>query len=201
MPLGNEFNLTRLFSLWRLNRKGVLWRHDIDNHLEHAVRMASMELAAGIHAIYYLHAETPEYDRTSERFHEVIEHVLTCGHEVGTHVDLKVPRHETISDEWLIEACEKQVETLAAWPVGRRISFHRPPQDVVWRHIPGFEHALSPFWRNRYSSDSRYRFRTNPEDLLRGSGHVQINLHPCWWFLDPEEAERLRDQHVMAAEH
>lgn len=199
LALDNGFSLGRLFILWSYNREGVMWRHDIDNHLHYARRMARLEERIGVQATYFLHAETPEYDATSGDFHDLIEELLERGHQLGTHVDLARPRDARVTDEELVSACEKQSATLSRWPVGKRVSLHRPPHDTVWRDIPGFEHALSPFWQGRYSADSRYRFRTAPEPLLRSEQRVQINLHPCWWFMEPSQAAALSIEHEREA--
>jgi len=195
----NQFSTERLFDLWSLDRPGVMWRHDVDNHLSLARQMARMEWWAGIKAVYYVHADTAQYAEQGDAFAETVEVILKCGHQLGTHVDLGLPRDAVVSDEALRLACLAQAKTLERWPVGDRVSLHRPPENTVWRNIPGFDHALSMRWFARYSSDSRGRFRTDPEILLRDCpGEVQINLHPCWWLLPADEAAVLREEHEAA---
>lgn len=191
--ISQEFSLERLTSLWALDRPGVFWRHDVDHVLVCAVLMATWEQEFGIRATYYLRTE--EYDCESRAFRWAVEQILACGHELGTHVDPGVPREAVVSDERLVVACESQASKLARWPVGNRISLHRPGPDLLWREIEGYEHALGPQWQGRYVSDSRNRFRSDPEALLRATEPIQVNLHPCWWFLSTPEAKRLREQH------
>lgn len=195
------FTLARLFDLWALDRPGVLWRHDVDNHLALARKMAVLERNIGIKATYYVHADTSQYVEQGDAFAKTVEAILKCGHDLGTHVDLGLPRDAEISDEQLRTACLIQSETLSRWPVGNRVSLHRPPEQTVWRNIRGFDHALGMTWCARYASDSRGRFRTSPEWLLHHyTDEVQINLHPCWWLLPPAKANALRREHEAVAE-
>lgn len=196
---GVDFTLDRLEWLWELDHERVLWRHDVDHFLNYAVMMAELEYTHGIRSVYYLRAYASGYDILGGVFRRTVERILACGHQVGAHVDLRLPRDAKVSDDQLVTACTEQAATLADWPVEDRVSLHRPPEDTVWRDIPGYDHALAACWRGLYSSDSRQRFRRRPEYLLLSKARAQINLHPCWWFLPPAEAEKLRRRHEERA--
>lgn len=198
--ISQEFSLERLTALWALDRPGVFWRHDVDHDLACAVQMARREQRAGITATYYLRTEAPDYDCGGREFERAVEQLLACGHRLGTHVELGLPREARVEDFLLEIACENQTAKLARWPVERRVSLHRPGPDLLWREIEGYQHALDPSWRGRYVSDSRRRFRHFPEAVLRSPGAIQINLHPCWWFLSRAEARRLEAQHEALAD-
>lgn len=197
--ISQEFSLARLTALWALDHPGVFWRHDVDHDLACAVQMARWEQEFGIRATYYLRTEAPEYDCEGREFEVAVARILACGHRLGVHVELCVSREALVDDFRIEVACEAQAAKLARWPVVRRVSLHRPGPDLLWRSIRGFEHALAPRWRDRYVSDSRNRFRSSPEALLRSGDAVQVNLHPEWWFLPAAAASRLREQHERAA--
>lgn len=198
--ISQEFSLERLTALWALDHPSVFWRHDVDHDLACAVRMARWEQEFGITAIYYLRTEASEYDCDSREFEQAVEQLLACGHRLGTHVEFGLPREAQVEDELLGAACEMQAAKLARWPVGKRVSLHRPGPALLWREIEGYQHALAPAWRGRYVSDSRRRFRSSPEAPLRSPCAIQINLHPCWWFLSRAEASRLEAEHRRLAD-
>jgi hypothetical protein len=61
------------------------------------------------------------------------------------------------------------------------LSFHCPPDCLLWRDIPGFESAYAPEWQGHYFADSRGAFLYgDPEDS--DVRPLQINLHPEHWF-------------------
>jgi hypothetical protein len=194
------FSLERLRGLWQFDRPGIFWRHDIDHDLGCALAMAIREHDAGISATYYLRADNEAYDCRSSEFNITAHAIIELGHTLGAHVDLGLPRSATVSDDHVISACVETCLSLTHLPIERRVSFHKPPEEVLWREVQGFEHALGPRWLDRYVSDSRRRFRQSPEVLLStDDGPVQVNLHPLWWFMDPHQAEIIRLEHEVAA--
>jgi hypothetical protein len=193
------FSLDRLRALWRLDRPDVFWRHDIDHDLGCAMAMAIREHDAGISATYYLRSDNETYDYRSSEFNITAHAIIELGHTLGAHVDLGLPRAAVPSDDCVLSACEASCAALAHLPVARRISMHKPPEALIWREIPGFDHALGAEWLGRYVSDSRMRFRQSPEVLLASGAPAQVNLHPIWWFAPAVVAERLRLEHEVAA--
>jgi len=188
----------------RLHQADNIWhRHDCDYDLDAAVWMAEVEADAGIVSTYYFLASTVHYDISWGPARRAAEKVVALGHSVGTHVDLALPRDEIVPDNLLVAACEVQTHRLrsSGLPVERRISFHEPVDDVMWRDIPSFDSAQGSSWVGRYCADSRGAFRYDqPEDMLAalaGTGHtLQLNLHAEWWAWPPEIVEARREEEM-----
>jgi len=182
-----------------MNRPGVVWRHDVDYDPVCALKMAEEEAVHGITATYYVLPRSEDYNAFAPRAAGCFHAILDLGHRIGVHVDLHAARDAKFTDMQLHEACARDWKLLrSGFPCRFDVSFHQPPHDVLWRDIPGFEHAMSPGWDGLYVSDSRgvYRHGT-PESLLATQGPVQINLHPEWHYLPAAEALALRKQEAL----
>ena len=189
-----DFGLDQLRGLFALDHPGVWWRHDVDHDLGCALRMAELEVEYGIRATYYLRPGGPDYGLAE--LTETAGRLVRLGHRIGTHVEFGLGRRAAMTDAFLVEACERQRLPGAE----HRVSLHRPPESALWREIPGFVHTLGPEWKGRYVSDSRCRFRRSPEEALKMGGRLQINLHPCWWFLPAAQRLALRLEHEHRAD-
>lgn len=171
-------NLDRLTSLLAL--PDVTWRHDVDANLQAAVRMAELEARLGVRATFYIMSQSPYYNPWSWEGHEALRQINRCGHRIGLHLDLDLARAAPIRP-WQIAAMADEERCRLAGRVSRALSFHCPPDSLLWVEVPGFESAYAPRWRDHYLSDSRGRFTLgDPEDHLERP--LQINLHPEHWF-------------------
>ncbi len=190
-----DFSLQRLTNLFHCSQAGdVEWRHDIDFSPECAVRMARLEQSHGIQSTFYVMTRSQHYNPFAAETQSVLHEIVRCGHMIGLHVDLALPRTARVFTETMVDACMTDRSLLGrVAPICDAVSFHAPPTDALWREIPGFEHALSPEWKGHYISDSRGVWRESPEDKIGADdGPVQINCHPCWWFWPEEKADRVR---------
>lgn len=191
-----EFARERLVSLLSYGDRIAL-RHDVDYDPLCAEYMAELEHGHGVRSTFYFMVRGP-YNVFGFDCDRIIRRITSLGHSVGVHVDLNLPRDAQPPD-WLIEkTATAQYRLLnVGYPwIERKVSFHAPPHAVAWRHVAGFDHALSPQWRGLYLADSRGVWRENPEDfiesLLRDGHRPQLNLHPEWWFWPVEKADEWR---------
>jgi hypothetical protein len=169
----------------------VVLRHDVDYDTGCALQMARFEADLGIYSTYY--ARTLEsYDNRKKARIDLME-ISVYGHDVAVHADLQLPRQARVSTDKMVAAAEHTYDSLAGeLPVTRKVSFHAPPHNIYWRHVPGFIHALEPIWSGRYLADSRGSFRTEPEQFILTQPTVQLNLHPEWWWLPLRQAVALQ---------
>lgn len=192
----------QVFTGERLNgllTSGATIRHDVDFDLGCAMEMAKLEHTLGVHSCFLLRTDGVEYsDGAAAQAAGVLE---MYGHIVGIHPDLGLPRDAGVTASRLAEAADTSFRIASEhWTPDKVVAFHAPPVSVLWRDVPGFSHMMANRWRGRYLSDSRGRFLTSPEDSLptkkaaKNGVRFQLNLHPEWWFLAPDEAERLREQ-------
>jgi hypothetical protein len=181
------FSLERLSALLELD--GVTWRHDIDESLSASVEMAKFEHARGVSATYYVMARSPYYNPFSFSALEAINSILALGHTLGVHCDLNAQRDAAVDPRKAARIADVEHAQLASmYPVTYRLSFHCPPDALLWQHVPGFESAYAPEWQGHYFADSRGSFLYgDPEDSTVRP--LQINLHPEHWFPADERHE------------
>lgn len=176
----------------------LLLRHDVDVSLSPALRMARIEAKLGIHANYFIMANSPLYSLRAISSRSMLLNLIEFGHEVGLHFDLHSGEHDNQSETQYIEQeilldC-RYLESIIGLPV-RSISFHRPiPQLlrgplVICNRINAYSEQLMTC----YISDSKGKWRQgdpltqlqNPEQPL-----LQLLIHPIWWgdrHMPPED--------------
>lgn len=79
-----------------LDRKDVLWRHDVEFEPDIALKMAGMEHDVGVKATYFFQLHCPYYNLFDEHYSKIFCQIKELGHHVGLHFDC---RYWGISDE------------------------------------------------------------------------------------------------------
>ena len=109
-----------------MTKKQVILRHDIDNSIEDALKIAEIEKEVGMKSTYFVLIGTEFYNLFTKRSKEMIEKIIAYGHSVQLHFD--VTNYEIGSKEDLIQMIEKEMrilEMITKQPV-HVVSFHRP---------------------------------------------------------------------------
>lgn len=164
----------------------AFWRHDVDVSLSAAVKMARFAQLAGVKGTYFLWPRSPYYNLFSREGAEAVDVILEAGHCVGLHVDYR--------NGSVYETVRRDTSLMMAsygYSVGRidptRVSFHMPPDCVLWRDFGGFESAYASKWEGRYLADSRGEFGPEKEarldEMVADGGPIQLNLHSEHWNL------------------
>jgi hypothetical protein len=190
VAVDQDFSLERLERLLR-TEADVDWRHDVDFDPYCALKMAQFERRLGVQATYYVMARSESYNPFAPKTAQTFREIVGCGHMLGLHVDLGLGRSARVPTQTMVDACIEDRALLSrVLPVTDAVSFHAPPHDVYWRDVPGFEHALSPEWEERYVADSRGVFaHGSPEQFLDSDVPLQVGLHPEWWFWTADMAQ------------
>lgn len=190
--ISQDFSLDRLRSL--LKSRHTVFRHDVDFVPRCAVQMAELEAELGVCSTFYIRP-LDSYDSPDEAYRCFAE-VDRLGQELAPHVDLMLTRRAVVPDGYMRLCAESDFLSLSLdLPVTRKVSFHAPPANALWRDVEGFQHAMSAEWSGRYLADSRGVWSRTPETFLetaRPTRPIQLNLHPCWYYLSPYEREILR---------
>ncbi len=187
MTSKQDFSQERLICL--LAHPLAVLRHDVDYDPMCALQMAKLEGQIGVHSTYYI--RPLECYEPGARL--ALAEIPLHGHDLAPHVDLHLPRDAEVDDELMALTAEQDFELLSeSFPMTRKVSFHAPPQDIHWRDVEGFDHALKGEWFGRYLADSRGVWRFPPEQLLSWGEVIQLNLHPEWWFWEQAEADAWR---------
>ena len=188
MSFGAEY-LTELFAL---DRPGIKWRHDIDYDPNCALELARLEHACHVRSTFYIRARGP-YNPFSPDVRNVLYGILACGHRLGVHVDLELPR-DAPTPPWLLARRTTHDYRLLAseYRIDRTVSFHAPPRAIYGMPVPGFEHVFQGSWPDRTVSDSRGVWHGAPVELLTGSGPACMSVHGEWHFWPEEKADEWR---------
>jgi hypothetical protein len=170
----DDFSQERLLRLFT-KAPGAFWRHDVDVSLAAAVKMARFAQVAGVVSTFFLNPRCDFYNLFSREGEQAVAAILDAGHKLGVHVDY---RDGSVMDR---VSADRILATTGLGPVfTARVSFHMPPQRVLWADFDGFDSAYASEWENRYLSDSRRSFGPLKEATI--TEDMQVNLHPEHWF-------------------
>jgi hypothetical protein len=172
----------------------LILRHDIDNSIEQAMRVARVDAEAGCSSTIFLRVHARGYSLLSLPSLVMIREMESLGHEVQLH--LEGGFHEVLGGD-NFEWAERQ-RIVFETAVGRKLggfSLHEPAR------LGGFEFAAELL--ERWSDSVRYhayepRFMMpSMKYLSDSSGHwreghfgtwigkeplMQVLTHPFWWF-------------------
>ncbi len=165
-------------------------RHDVDLSLSKAEDLAEIESRIGVSSTYFVMISSDFYNAMSEDNHRRIYGIVSRGHEIGLHFDIR-KCHTTDTRHIQIEVL-RELDILSEI-VGERIrciSWHMPPakfvgSDSEWLSELGIKDAYSIeyFTEFKYFSDSMMRWRdpslfdATPDQFSR----IQILTHPVWY--------------------
>lgn len=171
--------------------KRLIMRHDVDVSLHRALDMARVERQAGVVATYMIIPNAPLYSVEDDESVEILQKILSLGHEVGLHFDLSETERkamvsiETVTDK--IESACVQLELALGGTRVRSISFHRPtPQFLGGPLLIGgrINTYAKEIFSAAYVSDSKGLWRSgDPLQTLHKPNRniVQLLTHPIWW--------------------
>jgi hypothetical protein len=172
----DDFSQERLLRLFT-KAPGAFWRHDVDVSLAAAVKMARFAEVAGVQSTFFLNPRCDFYNLFSREGEQAVEAIVDAGHKLGVHVDY---RDGSVKDAVLRDLRLIVQGYPSALQEPTRVSFHMPPQRVLWADFNGFDNAYGSRWEGRYLSDSRRAFGPVKEATV--TDDMQINLHPEHWF-------------------
>lgn len=164
----------------------LVLRHDVDQSISIARRMAGLESANGWRSTWFVLMRTEMYNPWSRAAATDLRAMIADGHEVGLHLDATLyPNVEELETGALAECAALEAITGAAV---RIISFHRPAKHLVGNdsQVAGRPHAYMPRYMRdiAYCSDSRGQWHHgHPWDhpaLMEGKA-FQLLTHAVWW--------------------
>lgn len=174
--------------------KHLILRHDIDNSIEQALRVARVDAEAGCSASFFLRVHARGYNLLSLPSLEIIREMEDLGHEVQLHLEgglCEVLGSD--NEDW---ACRQREVFEAA--VGRPLggfSLHEPARmggidfaDRIreqWSETVQYHAYEDRFMMPsmKYLSDSSGRWREGHfAEWLDKEPRMQVLTHPFWWF-------------------
>lgn len=165
-----------------------LLRHDCDNDLLAAVRLAEIEAKAGVRATYFVMLRSAMYNVFCIASSRLVRSILELGHWLGLHFDERYYADATL--EQLLDYVSREQALLSdefGTPI-TSVSFHQPSERVLRNEIK-LEGCLATHDR-RYFGDIFYLSDSNMHRRVRDLGElfascryprVQLLIHPEWW--------------------
>lgn len=174
--------------------KHMILRHDIDNSIEQALRVARVDAEAGCTSAFFLRVHARGYNLMSLPSLQIIREMEELGHEVQLHLEggiNEVLGHDNA--EWA-ERQRRVFETAVGRPLGG-FSLHEPARmggyefadqlRETWSDAVAYHSYESRFMMPamKYISDSSGNWREGHFALWVDKVPVlQVLTHPFWWF-------------------
>lgn len=178
------------YNNWEDTKRCVILRHDVDNDLEKALKLAQVEQSIGVKSTYFVLVTSDFYNIFSKDNSKRISEIINYGHQIGLHFDetayfIQQGRgYDAICEKILYEA--KLLEAVTEKPV-KVVSMHRPSKEMLIEKltIPGMINAYgSPYFDEfKYLSDSRRHWREPVEQIVASAQYdrLQILTHAFWY--------------------
>jgi len=169
------------------SERACLLRHDCDNDLAAAARLAEIEAEEGARSTYFVMLRSAMYNLLAPGSRALVRHILAHGHWLGLHFDESLVAGE--ADRRIAELVDGE-RALVAQEFGcavDAVSFHQPSRRVLDNRVR--LGCVNTYDRRdmagiHYTSDSNLAFRGGePAELFRDGSHrlLQILIHPEWW--------------------
>ncbi len=168
-------------------RRHLILRHDIDQCLNSAARLAALEAAEGWRASYFVLVRSEMYNPFSPAGVRALRKICAGGHELGLHLDAALYGGDAEALELAAQRECAMLESISGQKISM-ISFHRPSPDLIPcdRILAGRRNTYESQFFNEigYCSDSRGGWhRGSPlGHAALGEGRaLQLLTHAIWW--------------------
>lgn len=172
----------------------LILRHDIDNSIEQALRVAELDAAAGCSSSIFVRVHARDYNLLSLPSLQILREFEQLGHEVGLHLEGAVGEIVGGDDLTWADRQRSVIEAALGHPI-RGFSMHEPARlggiefgDRLLKHwAPEIDyHSYEDRFTTptmKYLSDSSARWREGHFALWVGRAPLlQVLTHPFWWF-------------------
>jgi len=163
-------------------------RHDICPGIGDPVKLGSIEKELSISSTYFFSPDSSFYNLLSVQVREIIQKLISQGHEIGMHVDVNKFTSDSEIMDYLSFQKEIFVNTLKINPDS--FSFHNPANETIAKFGEDYyfdmTNTYSDFFMKKvgYCSDSNgyWRYESLGE-LLESykNDKLQVLIHPIWW--------------------
>lgn len=172
---------------WR-GQSGIILRHDIDLDVRAAYEFSQIIAEMGIRSTFFFLVTAETYNVNCLPTRRMLRQMADDGFEVALHFDPQV--YADANEQLLAHHARTEGDVLAdiiGQPV-TSISLHNPSVHGNFLLLEGWNNAYDPaiFGPDRYLSDSRMQFRSDPLHFVAqgASRTVQLLLHPLHYTQD-----------------
>ena len=184
----------RTYDDYQPNERCVIMRHDVDNSLGQAEKLAEIEHDFGIRSTYFVLLSSDFYNPASNQSYKALHTIVDLGHKVGLHFDETIYDYSTYDMRHYIEKEARILSELTGIPINC-FSLHRPNTVTLETEltVPGYINSYSrEFFRDfKYLSDSRRRWREPVEEIVKSEVYDRLHiLTHAFWYGDRERSLR-----------
>lgn len=189
----------------------VILRHDIDNSLPQALRLAEIKAEEGVKSTWFVLLRTDFYNPASAASQRILRRLGELGHEIGLHFDEMayasesgIGSYASSSTEELIVREAGILADICGCPI-TTVSMHRPSKATLEAdlQIPGMVNSYGQtfFHDFKYLSDSRRRWREPVENIIRVGEYDRLHIltHAFWYHEQEEDIAESVDAFIRAA--
>lgn len=177
----------------------VIWRHDLDASVYHALKLAQIEKEYGVHSTYFLRLHSNFYNPLEKETHSMVRAIASMGHQIGLHFDVEFYGNDADTDIETLLLQEKH--TIQEWfdVDVSAMSFHNPQATGLIRlNADSYCGMVSAYGdtlmkTHKYVSDSNgyWRFERLYDVVCSGNAkYLQVLTHPEWWRKEPKTPKR-----------
>ena len=184
--LKNHGYLFATYADWNYCKCAII-RHDIDNDIEKALKLARIEKSEGVSSTYFVLLSSDFYNVFSLKNAQMLKNIASLGHDIGLHFDQMKYTGAKINELVELIAVEAQLLSSAIELPVKCVSMHRPSKDVLDADlvIPGLINSYGhEFFREfKYLSDSRRRWREPVEEIIKSEKYNRLHIltHAFWY--------------------
>jgi hypothetical protein len=172
-------------------QRHLVLRHDCDNSLEQAMRIAEIDAEEGCSSTFFVRIHARGYNLFSLPSLLALDRLAEMGHEVELHLEAGIPEVLKIDLHEFVDR-QRDAFTAAVGRPPRGLSSHEPARmgqldlasELVARWGLDY-HAYDPRFTDemKYISDSSGRWREGHfRDWVGVVDRLQVLVHPIWWF-------------------
>lgn len=168
--------------------KMIIIRHDIDQDLDYALKLAKIENMHGIKSNYFIWLNSPFYNIFEARSFKLINELVNLGHDIGIHFDESSYNIKNEADLNQYLKIEAEIIKLYYGIDVKSVSFHRPSKIILENDVTlnGYINTYSQKYikEYKYISDSRGIWREGCLcNLLKNNDYnkIQVLMHAIWW--------------------
>lgn len=184
----------------------VILRHDIDNSLSQAMRLAELEAEEGVSSTWFVLLRTDFYNVFSKSGLEALRCIQSFGHEIGLHFD-EASYVPALGPDEVVQNIIKECGLLSALLETEvsSVSMHRPSKATLEADytIPGIVNSYGKtfFHDFKHLSDSRRRWREPVLDIIRAGEHDRLHIltHAFWYHEEEEDIARTVGAFIRSA--
>lgn len=189
LAISKGFSFIKHNDVFKLERKDVIWRHDVEFSPDVALKMAEIEANNGVQSTYFFQLHSEYYNLLERYFSDKLLKIKELGHEIGLHFDA---HYYNINSEGELDRYITQDKQYFEYVFDLKLntfSFHNTNSFILSctkEKYGGLINVYSDFLKMNYQyctdSTGFWRFEVL-EDVLNDPNvqHLHVLTHDAMW--------------------